>query len=378
VRMPVFCRTKRWLLLCSCLLLFSILFAACGENSPSILDTHGPIADSEGTVFWVILGIATFVFLAVEGALIFSIARYRERPDMGHPRQIHGSTKLELLWTVIPTIFLVVILVFTIRGLLQVAPESEPADANKVTVTAIGHQWWWEFYYPKYGISTADTLEIPTNTVVHVDLFSNNVIHSFWVPQLTGKTDVVPGHNNAKWFKANDPGTYEGICAEYCGTQHANMKFNVKAVDPNTYMTWIHTQQQAALSPATTTNAKYSPADGLAVFQQNCVSCHGIVGVDETKYNNIQANCNTSHDNASDCPLGPNLTHFGSRDLIAGGVLTNNKDQCDPNDPNILQHCNLAKWLHDPQGIKPGNDMAIGQLSDTQIRDLVAYLESLN
>jgi cytochrome c oxidase subunit 2 len=377
VRMPVFCRTKRWLLLFSCLLLFSILFSACGENSPSILDTHGPIASSEGTVFWVILGIATFVFLAVEGALVFSIIRYRERPNADNPQQIHGNTKLELLWTVIPTVFLVVILVFTIRGLLQVAPEAEPADANKVTVTAIGHQWWWEFYYPKYGISTADTLEIPTNTVVHVDLYSNNVIHSFWVPQLTGKTDVVPGHNNAKWFKANDPGTYEGICAEYCGTQHANMKFNVKVVDPNTYMTWIHTQQQAAQSPAKS-NTKNSPADGLAVFQQNCTSCHGIVGVDENKYNNIQANCNTSHDNASDCPLGPNLTHFGSRSLIAGGVLTNNKDQCNPNDPNILQNCNLAKWLHDPQGIKPGNDMAIGQLSDTQIRALVAYLESLN
>jgi len=377
VRMPVFRRTKRWLLLFSCLLLFSILFAACGENSPSILDTHGPIASSEGTVFWVILGIATFVFLAVEGALVFSIFRYRERPDMGNPQQIHGNTKLELLWTVIPTIFLVVILVFTLRGLLEVAPESEPADANKVTVTAIAHQWWWEFYYPKYNISTADTLEIPTNTVVHVDLFSNNVIHSFWVPQLTGKTDVVPGHNNAKWFVANNPGTFEGICAEFCGTQHANMKFNVKAVDPNAYMTWVHTQQQAALSPAKS-KAQYSPADGLAVFQQNCTSCHGIVGVDETKYNNIQANCNTSHDNASDCPLGPNLTHFGSRDLIAGGVLTNNKDQCNPNNPHLLQDCNLAKWLHDPQGIKPGNDMAIGQLSDAQIRNLVAYLESLN
>ena len=376
MRMPLFRRTKHWLGLFSCLSLFSILFAACGENSPSILDTHGPIANSEGTVFWVILGIATFVFLAVEGALLFSIIRYRERPNMGNPRQIHGSTKLELLWTVIPTVFLVVILVFTIRGLLQVAPEAEPADANKVTVTAIGHQWWWEFYYPQYNISTANTLEIPTNTVVHVNLFSNNVIHSFWIPQLAGKTDVVPGHNNTAWFKADDPGTYKGICAEYCGMQHANMKFNVKAVDPNTYMTWLHTQQQAAQSPAKS-NAKFSPADGLAVFQQNCTSCHGIVGVDETKYNNIQANCNTNHDNASDCPLGPNLTHFGSRDMIAGGVLTNNKDQCSPNNPNLLQDCNLAKWLHNPQSIKPGNDMAIGQLSNDQIRSLVAYLESL-
>ncbi len=149
MKMPVFHRTKRWLLLLSCLLLFSILFSACGENSPSILDIHGPIAGSEGTVFWVTFGIATFVFLAVEGALIFSIIRYREQPNMGHPRQIHGNAKLELLWTIVPTIFLVVILVFTIRGLLEVAPEAEPADGNKVTVTAIGHQWWWEFSLSK-------------------------------------------------------------------------------------------------------------------------------------------------------------------------------------------------------------------------------------
>jgi cytochrome c oxidase subunit 2 len=377
VRMPIFHRTKRWPLLFSCLLLFSILLSACGENSPSILDTHGPIANSEGTVFWVIFGIATFVFVAVEGALVFSIIRYRERPNTGNPQQIHGSTKLELLWTIIPTIFLVVILVFTIRGLLQVAPEAEPADPNKVTVTVIGHQWWWEFYYPQYHITTADTLEIPTNTVIHVNLFSNNVIHSFWVPELTGKTDVIPGHDNTKWFIANDPGLYMGSCAEFCGTQHANMKFNVKAVDFNTYMTWIHKQEQAAAKPAKS-NAPYSAANGLAIFQQTCTSCHGIVGVDETKYNNTRVDCDTDQNNVSQCPMGPNLTHFGSRDLIAGGVLTNNKDQCNPNDPNLLQDCNLAKWLHDPQAIKPGNDMAIGQLSDTQIRNLVAYLESLN
>jgi cytochrome c oxidase subunit 2 len=374
--MPLFQRKKRWLPFLGCLPVLLLLFAACGENSPSILNTHGPVAKSEGTVFWVIFGIATFVFLAVEGALIFSIIRYRERPGADHPRQIHGNNKLELLWTIIPSIFLVVILVFTVRGLLQVAPEAEPDDPNKVNVIAVAHQWWWEFYYPSWGFTTADTLEVPTNTVVHVNLFSNNVIHSFWVPQLTGKTDVVPGHNNTRWFIASNAGTYAGICAEYCGTEHGEMRFEVKALDPNMFQTWVHTQQLAATAPGKG-NGPYSPANGLALFQQNCTSCHGIVGVDETKYNNIAANCNTDHNNASDCPIGPNLTHFGSRDLIAGGVLTNNKDQCDPKDPHLLQDCNLAKWLNDPQGIKPGNDMAIGQLSEDQIRNLVAYLESL-
>ncbi len=381
MRMPVFRRTKHWLILLSCLLLSSILFAACGENSPSILDTHGQIAHSEANVFWIIFVIAVIVFVVVEAALLFAVFRYRERPGMANPRQLHGNTTLEIIWTAIPTVFLVLILVFTIRGLLEVAPEAEPADANKVQVTAIGHQWWWEFYYPQYGFTTADTLEVPTGTVVSVSLYSNNVIHSFWVPQLTGKTDLVPGHDNKKWFKADTAKTYVGICAEYCGTQHANMKFNVKAVGADEYQTWVHTQQQKAVMPEKSSD-KYSAANGMEVFKQNCTSCHGIVGIDRDQYENTRQDCNgdprqDANKEQQLCPLGPDLTHFGSRGLIAGGVLDNNADQCDPADPNLLQNCNLAKWLHDPQTIKPGNDMNIGQLTDDQIRNLVAYLESL-
>ncbi|HTI14120.1 MAG TPA: cytochrome c oxidase subunit II [Dictyobacter sp.] len=375
--MPVFRRTKRWLVLLTILLMSSIFLTACNEPA-SILNTQGPVASDETYLFWVILVVASIVFVVVEGILLFAIFRYRERPGMPNPRQIHGNMKLELAWTAVPTVVLFIVLFFTIRGVLQVAPEAEPASANTVEVTAVGHQWWWEFHYDKYNITTADSLHVPVGTDIHVNLFSNNVIHSFWVPQLTGKTDVIPGHNNTKWFIANKVGTYIGECAEYCGTQHANMRFNVIVETPDQFQTWISAQQKAAVAPAPGSLA----AQGQALFKQQCTTCHGIIGVDATKYVNTAVVCNdalpgSSPNNTTNCPLGPNLTHFGSRDLIAGGVLTNNKDQCNPNSPDLMQTCNLAKWLQDPQAVKPGNDMAIGQLSNDQIKSLVAYLESL-
>jgi cytochrome c oxidase subunit 2 len=320
------------------------------------------------------------IFVLVEGILIFSIIRFRERPGMANPKQLHGNLTLEFIWTAIPTLVLFVILFFTIRGLLQVAPENEPAATAaqpKIEVTAIAHQWWWEFYYPAYNITTADSLDVPVNTTVHVNLFSNNVIHSFWVPALTGKTDVVPGHNNTKWFVAQQEGTYLGECAEYCGTQHANMRFNVVVSSSDKFQTWVSSQQQKAVAPTS-----QMAQQGQAIFQQQCSTCHGIVGVDLTQYYNTAQVCNDASPqnqpaNSKQCLIGPNLTHFGSRDLIAGGVLENNTAQCDPNNPNLLQECNLAKWLKDPQAVKPGNDMVIGELTNDQIQQLIAYLEGL-
>src|SRR5437763_1408627 len=208
--MPVFRRTKRGLLVLIGLLLSSILFAACSEPA-SILDVAGPVADSERFMFFIIIILATIVFVGVDGALIYAIVRFRARPDLPNPRQLHGGMRLELLWTVIPSFLLLILLVFTVRGLVEVSPEAEPTDGNKINVTAIGHQWWWEFYYNDHHFSTADSLNVPVGATVHVDLFSNNVIHSFWVPNVTGKTDVVPGHKNSKWFKVDKAGTYIGI-----------------------------------------------------------------------------------------------------------------------------------------------------------------------
>jgi cytochrome c oxidase subunit II len=215
-----------------------------------------------------------------------------------------------------------------------------------------------------------------------VNLFSNNVIHSFWVPNVTGKTDVVPGHDNTKWFVVNSSGTYQGLCAEYCGTQHANMKFNVIAEDANAFQTWIHAQEQAAATPLAGTMA----SAGEAIFKNTCTTCHGIVGVDQQAsssapygYPDTPQDCNGNNDPTSECLLGPNLTHFGSRTLIAGGVLEQTDPQgcANPNAPDLYQTCALAQWLQNPQQVKPGNDMTIAPLSDTQIRELVAYLETL-
>ena len=375
MRMPVFRRTKRGLALLAGLLLSSILFAACSEPA-STLDVAGPVADSERFMFYIIIVVAAIVFVGVEGALIYSIVRFRAHPNAPNPRQLHGDMRLELLWTVIPSFFLLIILVFTIRGLVQVAPEAEPTTGQKINVTAIGHQWWWEFYYNDYHFSTADSLVVPTGATVHVDLFSNNVIHSFWVPNVTGKTDVVPGHNNAKWFIVDKPGTYLGICAEYCGTQHANMKFNVVAEGNDGFQTWLATEQSGAVNP-TASKDKYSADKGKTVFQNSCVSCHGIVGVNLKSYPETQKVCNGDNDSTTDCLIGPNLTHFANRDLIAGGVLEHDPKGCaDPASPHLYETCTLAQWLKDPQGIKPGNDMAV-TLSDADIRNLVAYLETL-
>lgn len=383
MRTPLFREIKRrWPLLMGVVILAPLLLSACGEstpsalggNPPSILNPAGPVAQDEVVVFWAILIIAAIVFVAVEGMLVYSIFRFRERPGMGTPRQDHGNMKLEIAWTIAPMVVLFIVLFFTIRGIFQVAPSAEPLSANTVKVEVAAHQWWWEFYYPQYNITTADTMVIPANTDISVDLYSNNVIHSFWVPALTGKTDVIPGHDNTKWFIANadDVGkTYLGLCAEYCGTQHGNMRFTVQVTTTDGFQTWATHQQQAAVTPARGSLA----AQGAQIFQQECSSCHGIVGVDMQSMQDPKVACDAP---SANCKIGPNLTHFGSRNLIAGGVLTWDKSSCDPNDPNLLQDCNLAKWLNDPQGIKPGSDMVIGQLDPGQIKALVAYLESLN
>jgi cytochrome c oxidase subunit II len=385
VRMPLFRGTKKRLLfLVVGALLSSLLFAACG-GSTSILNTDGPVADSESFLFWVILAIAAVIFVGVEGALIYSSWRFRERPGTPAPRQLHGNTTLEIAWTAAPAVVLLVVLAFTIRGLVFVSPENIPTSGTTLQVEAIGHQWWWEFYYPSYNITTADTLHVPVGETINVKLYSNNVIHSFWIPALTGKTDVIPGHDNTRWFVADKAGVYPGLCAEFCGLQHANMRFNVEAESSANFDTWAISQQQAAATPAAGSMA----AQGQDIFKQQCSTCHGIIGVDTQSFVDPSKACdNPDGTTKNPCFVGPNLTHFASRatigdgsqqlGLIAGGVLENNLADCNPGDPNIVQHCNVAKWLSDPQGIKPGNDMNIGQLSTADIQKLVAYLKTLN
>ncbi len=372
MRKSLFRKARPWLMLFTGVL-FAFFLAACGEDSPAqygphtVLNTAGPVADSERVLFYVVLGIATFIFVLVEAALIYSIIHFRSKPGAPNPVQNHGNLRIEVLWTVIPALILFVVLGFTIQGLFQVS--TVPAGRS-ITVEAIGHQWWWEFYYPDYNITTADSLHAPVNTVVNVKLYSNNVIHSFWIPALTGKTDDIPGHNNTKWFEANRTGVYYGECAEFCGVQHAHMTFNAVIDNQDNFNTWVTTQQQAAVVPAQGTLVQ----QGSKIFVGVCATCHGIVGKGTGYISGYQDPSIACDNPNAACKVGPNLTHFASRNLIAGGVLTHDRSQC--LDPNNLSNCNLAKWLADPQGIKPGNDMVVN-LTQDQIKALVAYLETL-
>lgn len=376
MRTPLFrgMKLNRWGAAISLLLLSSLFLAACGENSPSILNTVGPVAGEEAGLFWFILIVATIVFVFVEGWLIFSIVRYRARPNTPEPRQSHGNNTAELIWTIVPSIFLFAVLIGTIYTMFSLQNVS---GSSKITVNVVAHQWWWEFDYPNNGgIVTADTLYIPKGAVVETNLYSNNVIHSFWIPQITGKTDDIPGHTNTKIFRADTAGVYEGLCTEFCGAQHAHMDFNVVVFNTmDEFNTWASQQQQAAQTPTDTLALQ-----GMNIFKGagGCTACHGIVGVNLSGYNDPKATG----------LVGPNLTHFGSRSLIAGGVLTNNAGNIDPNtgvldhsvnnqcQPGNLSNCNLAKWLANPQAVKPGNDMFVN-LTPDQINALVAYLESL-
>lgn len=365
--MPIFRGAKRWGLVVSLLLLASLLLSACGENTPSILNTAGPVADREAGLFWFILVVATIVFVVVEAILIYSIVRYRERPNSPMPKQTHGNNTVEIIWTVAPSIFLFAVLVGTIYTMFGLA---QPAG-RALDVKVVAHQWWWEFDYEQTHVVTADELVVPTGTTIHLDLRSDNVIHSFWVPQLTGKTDVVPGHNNDKWFQADVANqTYHGACAEFCGLEHAYMDFSVKTMTPDGFTTWLSGQQLAAQN---NNNANVQAGKALFTGAGGCQGCHGIVGVNLKSFN----------DPLAQNLIGPNLTHFGSRRSIAGDVLTWDPASCKVtgSGANVRivneQSCGLWRWLHDPQGIKPGNDMNISPLSDTQIAQLVAYLESL-
>ncbi len=367
--MPKIRKAKRWMLIFSAMLLSSILLAACGGNSPSILDTHGPVAGKEAGLFWFILAVATFVFVVVEGVLITSIVRFRERPNAPAPRQLHGNNTIEIIWTVAPSLFLFAVLIGTIYTMFNLTNISGQGRTEEITV--VGHQWWWEFDYKNEGIVTADELVVPQGALIHTVLESNNVIHSFWVPQITGKTDVVPGHMNDKLFKADDVGIYRGLCTEYCGLQHAHMSFDLIVKSPNDYLTWVSQQQQAAQKP---TSGAALAGYKLFTGSGGCQGCHGIVGVNLKSFSDPVANG----------LIGPNLTHFGSRRLIAGAVLSWDPASCQvttdaKGNATITNqaNCGLYQWLHDPQGVKPGNDMNIRSLSDTEIAQLVAYLESL-
>jgi cytochrome c oxidase subunit II len=246
---------------------------------------------------------------------------------------------VELAWTVIPILIVVVLFLTTARIIFAIQDAPKPPDALDVTV--VGHQFWWEFRYPKLGIVTANELHVPVGRATFLRLLSADVDHSFWVPRLAGKTDLIPNHPNDTWMKPERPGLYLGQCAQFCGVEHAQMLLRVYVDTPEEFAAWVQHQQQPGTQDA-------SVAAGRRIFEtEACTNCHAITGT------------------AAIGTFGPDLTHLMSRDTIASGILANNSN-------------NLRIWIHDPNDIKPGVLMPAMQLSDQQVDELVAYLSTLH
>ncbi len=323
----------------SALLALVLPLAGC-SSTQSILEPATSSAREITGLFYFIFYVALAIFIIVEGLLIYFVLRYQRRARAELPAQVHGNTPIEIAWTLAPALILAVVFFLTVRTMAATNISAQPPATVQVRV--IGHQWWWEFQYPDLGIVTADELHIPAGEVVGVTLLSDNVIHSFWVPQLTGKTDVVPDHENKTWLRADAPGTYNGQCAEFCGAQHAHMLFKVIAQPRADDEAWVRQQQTPPSEPTG------EAVRGKQVFESGaCIGCHTI---QNTK---------------GQGKVGPNLTHLGSRTIIGAGIMPNTPD-------------NLAQWIRNAPSLKPGIVMpAFPSLSDADLRALVAYLESL-
>jgi len=336
------------------MLVFALLFclravAAAAPGSPfSSTSIFAPASTPARTIFGLslfVLTVCALIFVVVGGLLLYAAVRFRGRPtDAGRePAQVYGSTQIELAWTVIPVLIVAVLFLATARVIHAIQDAPKPAAALDVTV--IGHQFWWEFRYPKLGIVTANEMHIPASDPAHptptfLKLLSADTDHSFWVPELGGKTDLIPNRVNEMWLDPARPGIYLGQCAQYCGTQHAKMLLRVYVDRPADFAAWVGTQQRGAVQGA-------GVRAGKRVFETtSCINCHAVSGT------------------AADGRFGPDLSHLMSRATIASGAAENT-------------HANLRLWIQNPDAIKPGSLMPAMKLSDEDLDAVTAYLETL-
>lgn len=335
----------------------AILLSACQvieveENPLTIFDPAGPIAERIDSLFWMVFWIATGVFVIVMGGMVFMLFVFRDRGkgDQKEPKQTHGSPKLEVLWTVIPALILAGIAVPTVSSIFDLT-ECSP-DALEVEV--IGHQWWFEYYYPAADITTANIMVIPVDQEVCAQLTSEDVIHNFWIPALNGKRYVIPGQTQVLPLEADEAGEYWGHCAEFCGLSHSLMRARVHAVSGAEYQTWVEEQQL----PGTIPQEEDPTYDGFQLFiEKGCTQCH-----------------NYRTDSPDGPPLippeafnGPDLTHFASRNVFAGASL--------PEEGQTFDEA-LKLWLANPPEIKPGSFMPDLGLTEAEIDALIVWLDS--
>ncbi|MBI2708230.1 MAG: cytochrome c oxidase subunit II [Actinobacteria bacterium] len=386
----------------------ALLLAACGGNQKlpqNYLDPKGPAARTINNLFMPVLGVAGVVFVIVLGLCLFVPLKFRARKDADEdvaPRQIHGNFALEIGWTIVPALILIVIGVFTLKTVFTLSKEP-PKTALSVEV--IGQQWWWEYRYDldrdgKFDeIVTANDLVIPAGEKVKLTITSRDVIHSFWVPKLNGKRDAVPGRKHPLWLQADKPGEYVGQCTEFCGLSHAEMRIKAVALSRSAFDDWTKRMQRTA--PRYSADDTSLAAQGYQVFtQQLCASCHVINGVNDKQTKKFTADGGIKTPGLQVSGRAPNLTHLMARTTFAGGkfYLRKNTKECNAlglnwaQKPADLQRCidrtALEAWLRNPPGQKamapepvPGRTGRRGMpnlnLSEQQIDQLVAYLETL-
>ncbi|MBP3952164.1 cytochrome c oxidase subunit II [Bacillus suaedae] len=323
--------------------LLAFVLAGCGETNLTALDPKGPQSQWLFDNMLLSLYIMAFVTIVVFAIFFIILAKFRRNPgDDEIPKQVHGSTALEITWTVIPIILLTILAVPTITGTFMLAdkePDPEVGE-NTVSIKVTGHQFWWQFDYEKEGFTAGNDVYIPVGEKVIFELHAQDVQHSFWVPALGGKVDTIPGITNHLWLEADEPGVFKGKCAELCGSAHALMDFKVIALERDEYDAWVEGMTAEVPEPTETLAQQ-----GRAVFEENsCIGCHATGGMGTA--------------------AGPALSNFGNRTTIA----------------NYLEHTpeNLEAWIRDPKGLKQGAVMpAYPAMSDEDMEALIAYLESL-
>jgi cytochrome c oxidase subunit 2 len=313
-----------------------------------ITNIFAPLSTPAKTIFdlsMFVLSITGLIFVVVGSLLVYAIVKFRAKGTDGErePAQVYGSTQIELAWTIIPVLIVVVLFTATARVIHAIQDAPKPATALDITV--IGHQFWWEYRYPALGVVTANELHVPVNnlpnsTPTFLTLMSADTDHSFWIPQLGGKTDLIPNRINSMWFDPQRTGLFLGQCAQYCGTQHGKMLQRVLVDSAGDFHAWVKAQQEpAAQDPAA--------LPGRRVFETTaCINCHTVRGT------------------VANGRFGPDLTHLMSRSTIASGAAENTPD-------------NLRLWLRNPDAIKPGSLMPAMQLDDADLDALVRYMQSL-
>ncbi|HEV2072912.1 MAG TPA: cytochrome c oxidase subunit II [Thermomicrobiales bacterium] len=357
---------SRLLTLGTLALMALLVLAGCGPDIDppySHISPESPSTESIQDLYKLVFWLSLVVFVGVQFAVVYIAMRYRRKASITkRPPQIHGSRRLEIAWTIIPAIVLLLLLIPTITLLYE---GDAAADEGDIVIDVYGKQWWWEFQYREdvtqegqsLEVVTGNEITVPVGRELQLNLQSNNVIHSFWIPRLSGKLDLIPGHVNTLSITPTEVGEYYGECAEFCGIQHAWMRFTINVVPEDEFYAWVNNWRT---SPPTTvrgeaTDQVVKAPDAFAV----CLGCHRVNGVEgSVAPQGIEAPRS----------IGPNLTMLPCRETLAAGMLENTPE-------------NLALWLSDPGAVKPGNYMAdaIGPdtLTDEQIAELVEYLYSL-